>query len=339
MAHEGRLFFAIHHVHKPWSWTWVSALAMGGPVLMGAWGHQLSAGLTASLGALVFLYLPDTSLSVRLRSLMMSSVVMLVAYGMGVLISTEVLLQAPILMLLTALTTVYCRLFALGGPPGSLFFVIAAAIAASVATPPEACLTKLLEVAAGCLWAVMVAGLYELLVSAKHPHITAAPKKEPLSTLCPEATAIGCVVGTSFLLAQAFGLDKPYWVATSCLAVIQGGSLREIWNKQLHRMVGTSLGLVFVAVVFSAPPDSDWQIAAWIVFFTFAIDLTVARHYATAVMFITPMTLLLADAGHTNPASWRSLAQLRLLDTVLGCALGLLGGLLLHRMKQVDRRF
>ncbi len=297
---------------------------------MGAWLHQLSAGLTASLGALVFLYLPDAHLLARLRSLVMSSAIMLIGYGLGMLSSTDAFLQAPTLMLLTALATLYCRVFVVGGPPGSLFFVIAASIAASVPTFSGDGLNQLLLVGGGCLWAVMVAWLYGVWVSEKLDTQPSTSKGDEFSKLCMDALLIGLVVGASFALAQVLHLEKPYWVLISCLAVIQGGSLREIWNKQLHRMVGTSLGLLVVAIVFNSPPSSDWEVAGWIILLTFVIELTVARHYAAAVAFITPMTILLADAGHAAPSSLWSLAQLRLLDTSMGCFLGVLGGILLY---------
>jgi len=52
--------------------------------------------------------------------------------------------------------------------------------------------------------------------------------------------------------------------------------------------------------------------------------------YALAVIFITPLTIFLAEAsqlGHGAPAA---LLQARLLDTVLGSVVGLLGGVCLH---------
>jgi uncharacterized membrane protein YccC len=147
---------------------------------------------------------------------------------------------------------------------------------------------------------------------------------------------IGVLVGASLLLAQWLHLENPYWVPVSCLAVVQGANIREIWNKQLHRMIGTTLGLLMISAIFQTPPSSDWQIAGWIVLFSFAIEMTVTRHYATAVMFITPMTILLADAGRAHQSSLWSLAQSRLMDTTVGCCVGLLGGFILHSWQRTE---
>jgi uncharacterized membrane protein YccC len=56
----------------------------------------------------------------------------------------------------------------------------------------------------------------------------------------------------------------------------------------------------------------------------------VVRHYAFAAIFITPMTILLAEAATLGHGSPSALIQARFLDTVLGCFVGLVGGICLH---------
>jgi hypothetical protein len=46
------------------------------------------------------------------------------------------------------------------------------------------------------------------------------------------------------LLAEALRLPRPYWVPVSCLAVLQGVTLRAVWNRQFQRVAGTALGCV-----------------------------------------------------------------------------------------------
>lgn len=328
VGQEVRHLFTLHPSARPWRLALASAIAMGGPVWLGAWLHALGQGLSASVGALVFLYLPQARLGAALRSLLSSSAVLLACYGLGALSGPWPAWQAPTLALLTTLSTGYCRAFRLGGPPGSLFLVIAASVGASrhALSPLE--LTSIAWVAAGCVFALGVAGVCAELMPPAAPDPAGTPLPSWRQVL-PDAVAIGTVVGLAMALAQGLQLSHPQWVPISCLAVIQGGSLREIWRKQLHRMVGTTLGLVLVSALFASAP-SDWQVAAWIVLLPFAIELTVARHYATAVVFITPLTILLADAGQAHGASWPALAQSRWLDTAVGCLVGLAGGVLLH---------
>ena len=229
-------------------------MALGSPVLAGAWYHNLGAGLTASLGALVFLYLPQTALPHLLRSMGWSSVVMLACYGMGSLSVSLPIFQVPGLVVLTTLATLYCRTFNVGGPPGSLFFVIAASIGATSHVGLTLSLLKISLVAAGCLWGVAVAMLYSRITRRSNPSPAMKGSIPGFPKNFADAMLIGMVVGASLLLAQSIGLDNLYWVPISCLAVIQGSNLRDIWNKQLHRIVGTFLGVIWMSIVGPAKP-------------------------------------------------------------------------------------
>lgn len=333
---EGRAFFTLKDVKRHWLLPFASAVALGGPVLEGAWSQSLNAGMTASLGALIFLYLPQTAFSHMWRSMIWSCLVMLVCYGIGLFSSSSPFLQVPGLIVLTTLATLYCKSFNLGGPPGSLFFVIAASIGASSQAAGPISPLKPALVAAGCLWGFAVAMIYYSFTRSQNASLGPKASTLPWPKDLGYSVFIGMVVGSSLLLAQLLGLNNPYWVPISCLAVIQGSNLRDIWNKQLHRIVGTFLGVIWISLLFQAKPESDWQVAIWIVFLSFVIELTVARHYATAVMFITPMTILLANAAQVNESSLWSLTQSRLLDTGIGCASGLFGGICLHFIRRRD---
>lgn len=303
-------------------------------MLAGAWSQSLNAGMTASLGALIFLYLPQTAFSHMWRSMAWSCMVMLACYGVGSFSSSSPILQVPGLIVLTTLATLYCKSLNLGGPPGSLFFVIAASIGASSQSAESINLLKTALVAAGCLWGFAVAMIYYSITHSQNASPGHKASIHPCSKDLGYSVFIGMVVGSSLLLAQLLGLNNLYWVPISCLAVIQGSNLRDIWNKQLHRIVGTFLGIIWISLLFQAKPESDWQVAIWIVFLSFVIELTVARHYAMAVMFITPMTILLANAAQVNESSLWSVTQSRLLDTGIGCASGLFGGICLHFIRR-----
>lgn len=115
----------------------------------------------------------------------------------------------------------------------------------------------------------------------------------------------------------------------SCLAVIQGASLRAVWNKQLHRIVGTGVGLL-VAWGLLLLPLNQWTVSLIMMLLAFVIETAVVRHYAFAVIFITPFTILLVEAATLGHGSPSALMQARFFDTVLGCLVGLVGGVCLH---------
>src|SRR5690606_26561981 len=103
---------------------------------------------------------------------------------------------------------------------------------------------------------------------------------------------IGIFVGISLMLAQFLQLERPYWVPVSCLAVIQGASLRAAWNRQVHRIAGTSVGLLVAWGLLALPLDK-WSIALVVTALAFIIEVMVVRHYGIAAVFITPLTIFL----------------------------------------------
>jgi len=62
----------------------------------------------------------------------------------------------------------------------------------------------------------------------------------------------------------------------------------------------------------------------------FVIEMVVVRHYGIAVIFITPLTILLIEAASFRQATVSALVEARFFDTVVGCAVGLVGGVCLH---------
>ena len=162
-------------------------------------------------------------------------------------------------------------------------------------------------------------------------------RAEPVAPLPPptfdfvvfDAVMIGAFVGLSLAIAQALQLDRPYWVPVSCLAVIQGVSLRAVWNRQLQRVLGTAAGMLLAWGLLSLPLD-PWRIALLVILLAFTIETLVVRHYGLAVIFITPLTLLLAEAATLGHAPLAELIESRFTDTLLGCVVGLVGGVCLH---------
>ncbi|SFK85002.1 FUSC family protein [Azotobacter beijerinckii] len=120
---------------------------------------------------------------------------------------------------------------------------------------------------------------------------------------------------------------------TGCRSVawrsFQGASLQAVWNRQLHRVLGTSVGLLVAWGLLLLPLDK-WSIALTLMVLCFVIETAVVRHYGFAVIFVTPLTILLAEAATLGQGSATALIGARFVDTVLGCLVGLLGGVCLH---------
>jgi uncharacterized membrane protein YccC len=328
VARELRELARVNASNRPWERPLAAAAASGLPILVGAAYGQLAHGLAASLGGMVFLYLPASTLSHRMAWLMACAFGLVASHALGVLSNVYEPLTIPVLAVIAAVVTMICRFYAVP-PPGSLFFVMAAAIGAYTPAYGERAILQVGLVSLGCVLAVVIAFVYSLyLLRRQAPGAPPGPVQD-FGVVIAEPVLIGAFVGLSLALAQALQLERPYWVPVSCLAVIQGVSMRAVWTRQVHRIVGTALGLLLFWGIAALPLDA-WSIAWTVTALAFVIETLVVRHYGLAVVFITPLSILLAEAAHLGSADAHALMRARLMDTVLGCVVGLAGGACLH---------
>lgn len=328
IARELRQLLRFNASERPWQMPLAAALASGLPIFIGAAFGELGHGLVASLGGLVFLYLPATSLSHRMAWLMACAFGLVACYALGILSHLYLPLRVPMLAAITVVVTMVCRFYAVA-PPGSLFFVLAAAIGAYTPAPGLEAVLRVGLIAMGSVLAAGLAFGYSLhRLRREAPRPAPAPVPD-FDFVILDAFVIGGFVGLSLALAQLLQLPRPYWVPVSCLAVIQGASLRAVWTRQVHRIAGTAVGVgVFWAL--AALPLNAWGVALLITLLAVVVETLVVRHYGLAVVFITPLTILLAEGAQLAASDPRAVMQARLLDTVVGSLVGLAGGLFLH---------
>lgn len=329
LAEELRHLTTINASDRLWLLPPFAALATGLPLLLGAYFNQMGHALVASLGSMVFMYLPQSSLSHRMVTLMTCAFGVTACYGLGVLTHVMPALVIPVLVFIAICSTMVCRFYGMG-PPGSLFFIMAAALGAyaPVGVPQLPLMVGL--VALGTMIACILAFGYSVMALRIRP--PKAPPEQPQALfdfVIFDSVVIGAFVGLSLLVAQLLQLQRAYWVPISCIAVIQGQSLRAVWNRQLQRVLGTALGLL-VAWALLTMPLNHWSIALAITLLSLIIESVVVRHYGVAVMFITPLTIFLAEAALTDRGAAGALMQARLFDTIVGCVVGLVGGVCLH---------
>lgn len=332
----------LHHLttiqasDRVWQMPFAAALASGLPLLVGAYFDHLDYGLVSSLGGLVFLYMPNTPLYHRMISVMACAFGMAACYALGLMSHFFAPVMMPVLVFTAILVTMVCRFYGLG-PPGSLFFIMTASIGAY--SPLQVWQLPLMVglLTMGSLLACLIGLVYSVYILRLQAPTPVAPLPQAtFDFVVFDSVLIGVFVGISLAVAQLLQLQKAYWVPVSCLAVIQGASLRAVWSKQLQRVIGTGIGLLLSWALLLLPLDK-WSMSLTMMVLTFVIEVTVVRHYAFAAIFITPLTILLAEAATLGHGSSAALIQARFFDTVLGCLVGLAGGICLHspRFRQV----
>jgi len=329
LREELRQLTTIRQSDRPWLMPFAAALCTGVPLLVGAYFGRMDYGLISSLGGLVFLYMPETPLYHRMVSLMACSFARIASYAFGVISN----LLPPVMMLALTFTsilvTMVCRFYRVG-IPGSLFFIMAASIGAYSPGDVLQVPVKVGLVAMGCLLACLLAFFYSIYMLRRRKPINVEPlPAASFDFVVFDSVVIGLFVGISLAVAQLLHLENAYWVPVSCLAVIQGMSLRAVWEKQVHRVIGTVVGLFVAWGILSLPLDA-WRLGFIIIALVFVIESAVVRHYGFAAIFITPLTLLLAEAPTLGQVSHGALIQARFFDTLVGCLTGFAGGICLH---------
>lgn len=314
---------------RAWQMPFAAALSSGLPLLFGAWLGRMDVGLVASLGGMAFIYLPNTPMSHRMVVMMSAAFGLAACYALGVLSHFVPASTIPVLVFASILVTMICRFYRVV-PPGSLFFVMAASIGAFTPARPADLPLRVGLIFLGALLACLIAFFYSVYMLRRRAPLPVSPlPPATFDFVVFDAVVIGVFVGLALALAQLLQLEKPYWVPVSCLAVIQGASLRAVWSRQLHRVIGTAVGLLLAWALLLLPLE-PWSIALLMMALTFVIESTIVRHYALAAVFITPLTILLAEAAVLGQGSAGALVGARFVDTLLGCLVGLAGGVCLH---------
>jgi uncharacterized membrane protein YccC len=330
LEEEWRLLFTVRPSDRPWQMPIAAAMASGLPLFVGVWFGHLDYGLVSSLGGQVFLHLPPTPLHHRMAGLMALAFTMTACYALGAIAHHLPLATVPLVFVLTTLVTMLCRFYRVA-PPGPLFFVMAAVIAVYTPMPVPEIPRMVGLLAMGTILATVIAFLYSLHTLRNRPAEPIPAPDDGFDHVILEPLIIGASVGVAMAIALGLQMDRAYWVPISCLAVIQGASLRAVWTRQFHRILGTALGLVLTTAILSLPLE-PWSIAAVMMTLTFFIEIAIVRHYAFAAILITPLTVLLADAailghGHGLPTG---LIAARFVDICLGSVLGLAGAVVLY---------
>ena len=266
----------------------------------------------------------------RLVTVMAWGFAMSLCFALGLIAQQVPLLKLPIFTLMAFGIVIFGRYYR-QPPPAGLFVMMAGAIALFIPLALEDILRATGLVMLGSSFALVMALLYSLFLLATRP-ATPTPIYSYEPDTITESVIVASFVSLALLIAVTLQLSNPYWAAVSCFLIIQGIHLRTMWIKQIHRLLGTVLGVVLASWMLSWGL-SIWGVALAILTMMLCIETLVDRHYGLAVIFITPLTIFIAEYGSGLPFSesaYQEVSRTRLFDTVIGCLVGLSGGVVMH---------
>ncbi|WP_254456389.1 FUSC family protein [Paeniglutamicibacter quisquiliarum] len=128
-------------------------------------------------------------------------------------------------------------------------------------------------------------------------------------------------VGTAGAAGILMGIGHPYWAMAAGAVPLAAETLGARVQRGIHRVFGTLAGVGLTALVL-LPRPSVMVLGLLVVALQFPSELFMARHYGFALVFFTPLVLVMTYlAAPTDPGI---LMADRAVETAIGAAAGVL---------------
>lgn len=315
-----------------------AAIAMAVPLaVMTALGRP-DLGFPAATGAFVALYGTQLPVLERARVVPFVAGGLALAAVLGALAGPSAALTLAGLAVVALLSAVAMFGFAVG-PPGPLFVVLVYGLSAHIVASGADAGAYVAAVVGGILFSSLVS-LAPLVLPSRR-RTAPRPLREVLPGPAWPAGERTLVVRVVLVTVAGIGVGvfvdpaRAYWIVGAAIAVVGVvADRRAAFGRGLHRMIGTILGAGLYLLIAPLPIPTVW-LALVLGVLQFTIELFVVRNYALALVFITPLVLLLTGAA-TGAVDSVAVATERVVDTLAGAALGAASGLL-HAREEPGR--
>lgn len=204
-------------------------------------------------------------------------------------------------------------------PPGPVFLVFGLAVCAMIPATPADLLVAPAIAGASAAFSLLVGhiGVLRDPGAWSMPTLPRPAFREALRPVGARAHLLRYLVAltNSGAVATALGWAHPYWAMVASVVVLSGPDLSSRLTRGVHRVVGTLLGVGVAAAILPWAPRGVGAVLI-IVALQGLAELFVGRNYAFALLFITPLALMMGQLVHPSPVA--GLLRDRLFETVLG---------------------
>ncbi|MCJ1707057.1 FUSC family protein [Microbacterium sp. VKM Ac-2923] len=297
-----------------------AVLSVGVPLLALLLLGRLDLAVYASFGAFAALYgrtdVPRTRVRMQAAAGGILVAAMLVGTALSIL-ATPALVSVAVVAVVAASVTLF-PYRAQWHPPGGLFAVFAAGATASFPAVGATFATVLLVGGASVAWSLLVTTVFVL---ARRGSWSRARRPRP--SIGPVAWEMTATVGIAALLAGVAGVllvqTHWYWAMVGAVAAVGGAHVTARLIRGVQRLVGTLLGVLIAAglLALQLPP---WLVIIVAVVLQAGAELFVGRDYGIAMLFITPLALLMVSLA--SPVAPGLLLRDRVIETLIGVAVG-----------------
>ena len=302
-------------------------------------GHE-AIGLQVATGAFVSLYSTHLRAGERARVLPFVGLYLILCAAFGVLLAPSMPLLLTGLVIVSTVSSALAFAFRLGAP-GPVFLVLMYGLASSITGVGEHGGERhndpwlfTLALSCGVAFSCLVACAPLLRRSARarpiRPmrEVLPGPWLGPGERMLTIRITLAAILGT-VLTAAFFDPQRAYWTVCASIAVVGLSAVRSYSiGRGLHRTVGTLVGAGLYLGI--APLGAHPLVLVLMLgLLQFAIEYVVVRNYALALVFITPLVLLLTGAALVG-SDHVTTATERVIDTAVGSAIAIVTAVL-HR--------
>jgi uncharacterized membrane protein YccC len=162
------------------------------------------------------------------------------------------------------------------------------------------------------------------------------PSREPVIRRHFVINAAANALAAGVAMDIVFRIDPAHawWAPVAAVVPLSASDTADQLTRAWHRLLGTCLGLVLAAVLLATQPGV-YATISMVGALQVATELFVLRHYATAMVFVTPMALLMAHLA--NPGPTGPLLVSRALTTAVGVGVGAVVVLCVHGIEGHSR--
>lgn len=326
----------IKKTERKWHFPFLAALCIGTPLLLGWLLDKPNFGSLSSLGALVILYFTQAPISQRMIHLAVCAFGMIFSFSVSLCFGFNVYCDALALgtvAFLSHFITSYYKI----PPPGNFFFIMVAAMASTFNFDMDMIPVRIGLFAMGAILSCSFAFIYSVFVEKSEiiniPRRTFRKKRY---TKFVESGIIAVFMFLTLIIGHFLKFQNTYWISISTIAIIQGRNFEHVRQRNLHRIIGTFVGLGLVWFILYFDPEKIVMIFI-IMILQFIVELMIVRNYGFAVIFLTPLTILLVETGSLTHHNVTDLMEARLIDTVIGSLMGLSAGFLLYHQQMINK--
>lgn len=301
----------------------ILVILMGTFFFIGEYVGDIRLALIAGLSPLVIVYFSN-NVEIRDRLLMNSFCLLgfTLAYFIGAYFSFNTLYLALALGIYSTLLSYISSFFNLNPPKYFLFIMIATISSASPYNQKLIIFNTFIFLLGGILSILFAYAYYGIVFkNEKKTKVSILTLKENRLSL-KKSLLIGTMIFSIYFFGKLLNLPSVHWIAISFTAILQVNSRELLIKKGVQRIFGTILGGIVTLFLF--PVNMNYYVSLLLILILqFTLEIFMQKNYLVAVIFITPLTILMTDLSRGYSNNIVEIAFYRLICIIIGSVLAL----------------